>query len=83
MFERDLAAGAPAPPQHFDARPDGSARYMSAIVTQPLCLTCHGSEIAPEVAAEIARHYPEDQATGFAAGDLRGAFLIEWPAPEE
>ena len=83
MFERDLAAGATAPPQHFEARPDGSARYMSAIVTQPLCLTCHGSEIAPEVAAEIARHYPEDQATGFAAGDLRGAFLIEWPAPDE
>ncbi|WP_428101118.1 Tll0287-like domain-containing protein [Candidatus Rariloculus sp.] len=83
MFERDLAAGAPAPPQQFDTRADGSARFMSAIVTQPLCLTCHGSEIAPEVAAEIARHYPEDQATGFTAGDLRGAFLIEWPAPDE
>ena len=80
-FQRDLAAGAAAPPEHFETGPDGSARYMSAIVTQPLCLACHGAELAPEVAAAIARYYPSDQATGFAAGDLRGAFLIEWPAP--
>lgn len=81
-FERGLAAGASPPLEHFEARPDGSARYMSAIVTQGLCLTCHGSEIAPEVAASIADHYPEDRATGFAAGDLRGAFIIEWPASD-
>ena len=81
-FERDLAEGATAPPEHFETRPDGSARYMSAIVTQPLCVTCHGSDIAPEVATAVTQHYPADQATGFAVGDLRGAFVIEWPAPE-
>ena len=81
-FERDLASGATAPPEHFEERPDGSARYMSAIVTQPLCVTCHGSDIVPEVAAAISRHYPADQATGFAVGDLRGAFIVEWPASE-
>lgn len=81
-FARDLAEGASAPPEHFETRPDGSARYMSAIVAQPLCVTCHGSEIAPEVAAAIAEHYPADQATGFAVGDLRGAFIVEWPARE-
>lgn len=81
-FERDLAAGATSPPEHFESRADGSARYMSGIVTQPLCVTCHGSEIAAEVAAAISEHYPADQATGFAAGDLRGAFIIEWPAPD-
>lgn len=80
-FARDLATGAPAPPEHFETRPDGGARYMSAIVTQPLCVTCHGSEIAPELATAIAGHYPADQATGFAVGDLRGAFIVEWPAP--
>lgn len=79
-FARDLAAGATAPPEHFETRPDGGARYMSAIVAQPLCVACHGSEIAPEVAAAIAGRYPADQAIGFAVGDLRGAFIIEWPA---
>ena len=82
-FERDLAAGATAPPEHFETRPDGSARYMRAIVTQPLCVTCHGSQIAPQVAAAVSEHYPADRATGFAVGDLRGAFIIEWPAPHQ
>ena len=81
-FAHDLAAGATAPPEHFETRSDGSARYMSAIVAQPLCITCHGSEIAPEVATAIAEFYPSDQATGFAVGDLRGAFIVEWPASE-
>jgi len=79
-FARDLATDAAAPPEHFETRPDGSARYMSAIVAQPLCVTCHGTEIAPEVSAATAEHYPADQATGFAVGELRGAFIVEWPA---
>ena len=78
-FESDLAAGAEAPLEHFETRTDGSARYMSAIVTQPLCVTCHGSDVAPEVTAAITRNYPADQATGFAVGDLRGAFWVDWP----
>jgi hypothetical protein len=32
------------------------------------------------VAAAIAREYPEDHATGFAPGELRGAISIIWPA---
>lgn len=36
--------------------------------------------ICDKDAPAIAAHYPSDQATGFAAGDLRGAFVIEWPS---
>lgn len=56
-------------------------RYMRAIPTDALCLTCHGKSIAPELAAAIARDYPKDQATGFEQGQLRGAFSVVWPAP--
>jgi hypothetical protein len=56
-------------------------RYMRAIPTDALCLTCHGQAIAPELAAAIARDYPQDQATGFEQGQLRGAFSVVWPAP--
>ena len=56
-------------------------RYMRAIPTDALCLTCHGKTIAPELAAAIARDYPRDQATGFEQGQLRGAFSVVWPAP--
>jgi hypothetical protein len=82
-FERAWQRDAGAPPEDFAVAVDGSARYMRAIPTQPLCVTCHGPAIAPELAAAIAQRYPTDRATGFAQGSLRGAFLIEWPAAAE
>jgi len=51
-------------------------RYMKAIPTAALCLTCHGATLAHPVAAKIAELYPEDQATGYSEGDLRGAFVV-------
>lgn len=54
-------------------------RYMKAIPTQHLCLACHGSDIEPEVAAKLDELYPADQARGFKAGDIRGAFTITQP----
>jgi len=51
-------------------------RYMKAIPTAPVCLNCHGAELAPEVAEALDRLYPEDQARGFSAGDIRGAFTL-------
>ena len=62
--------------------PDGRTGYVEPIVTQPLCLTCHGSDLAPPVADALATHYPEDQATGFAAGDLRGVFWVSFDTEE-
>lgn len=49
-------------------------RYMKAIPTDDVCLMCHGKEIAPELSAELKRLYPNDRATGFSKGDIRGAF---------
>lgn len=64
------------------ALPDGRSAYVEPILTQPLCLTCHGKVLAPEVAARIRELYPEDEAVGFEVGDLRGVFWVELPAPE-
>jgi hypothetical protein len=49
---------------------------MKAIPVGQVCLTCHGSDIAPELRTEINTYYPEDMATGFELGELRGAFTI-------
>ena len=54
--------------------------YVEPIMVQPLCLTCHGPELAPDIAAQISELYPDDRATGFEAGDLRGVFWLEFPA---
>jgi hypothetical protein len=57
--------------------------YLKAIPMQEQpCSVCHGTNIAPEVQAEIVRAYPADKATGFEPGQLRGAFLIELDLPE-
>lgn len=51
-------------------------RWMKAIPMQPQCTLCHGASIAPPLAETIDRLYPEDQATGFEVGELRGAFTV-------
>ena len=51
-------------------------RFMKAIPTGALCLQCHGSDINPEVSARLTELYPGDKATGYAAGDIRGAFVV-------
>ncbi|NND35813.1 MAG: DUF3365 domain-containing protein [Gammaproteobacteria bacterium] len=77
-WEQQRAAGADlAAVDHFEQLPDGGFRYMKPILAQPLCLTCHGVTLSPEVEAALAAAYPDDHATGYAAGDLRGAFVVE------
>ncbi len=56
-------------------------RYMSAIPTQKLCLGCHGKSIDPQVKAKLTELYPEDKATGYSEGDLRGAFVVTRAKP--
>ena len=51
-------------------------RYMKAIPTAELCLTCHGSEIPAEVATQLDQLYPNDAARRFREGDIRGAFTL-------
>ncbi len=51
-------------------------RYMKAIPTAEVCLKCHGSNIAPPIANKINKLYPDDKATGFNKGDIRGAFTV-------
>jgi Protein of unknown function (DUF3365) len=55
-------------------------RYMQAIIMPPEnkmpCLTCHGENIDDKVAAKLKELYPNDQARGYKAGDLRGAFSL-------
>nr|WP_298149412.1 DUF3365 domain-containing protein [uncultured Pseudoxanthomonas sp.] len=83
-FQQAVLQGAPAAEQVSVVRqglPEGVAlRLMRGIATEPGCLACHGTQVAPAVRAAIAAHYPEDAATGFAVGDLRGGLWVEVPA---
>ncbi len=53
--------------------------HVQPIETQPMCLSCHGSDLDESVQARLDELYPEDRATGFAAGELRGIFWVTMP----
>ena len=52
--------------------------YFKAIRTAELCLSCHGPRetLSSDLLAVLAQEYPDDLATGYAPGDLRGAFVV-------
>ncbi len=52
-------------------------RYMKAIPIQEPCLVCHGKTLAPSIEAKIKNLYPQDQATGYELGEIRGAFTVK------
>lgn len=51
-------------------------RYMKAIKTKKVCLTCHGVEIADSIETKIHSLYPQDKAIGYLEGEIRGAFTL-------
>lgn len=62
----------------IDGLPDGvAARLLRGIRVEAPCQICHGVELAPGIAEAIDRLYPDDLATGFREGDLRGALWVE------
>lgn len=72
-------------PEKIVTAADRSGRLgvIAPIKLSSACLQCHGPRETLEAAVveELDRRYPGDQATGFAAGELRGWFWIEIPAP--
>ncbi len=56
-------------------------RYAKAIAMQPVCVKCHGSatDISANVKARLQAEYPNDKATGYSAGELRGAVVVKRP----
>jgi len=82
-FAAKVAQGSPAAGMvsHSSGVIDGQARFRFAqsIPTEAPCLACHGDNVAAPIKAEIEKHYPDDSATGFKEGDLRGMFWVEFP----
>ena len=51
-------------------------RFMKAQGTEGLCLNCHGKSISNEVRSALKQYYPNDVATGYSLGQVRGAFSL-------
>lgn len=70
-------------PGELTARgPEGTLRYYRVLRTAPMCLNCHGAipAMAPDVRESIRELYPDDRATGYQEGEVRGVVRVEIPA---
>ena len=84
QFESRQAAGEdPRSIEHHAIVEQGGGkvfRWLKAIPTVEVCVTCHGGENVPAaVVQKIDALYPQDQARGFRVGDIRGAFSVTGP----
>jgi hypothetical protein len=75
--------GTNPPPSFVTNFTTSTASYFAPIMlNNELCLKCHGEtgkDISTENVAVIHRLYPQDEATGFKLGQLRGAWRIDIP----
>ena len=82
-FDARQHSGEPVKPmayfQQVESNNGSTFRFMKAIPTGKVCLTCHGQDIDDKVTAKLKESYPEDRATGYKLGQVRGAFTITQP----
>ncbi len=81
-FQSQLAPNQPPPALLTSNRADTVTFFAPVVINNPLCLQCHGEpgkDIAPENLTFIRGLYPQDAATGFKQGDLRGAWRVDFP----
>lgn len=79
-FNQQLAQGADVKKIEFSQtiimNGEKQFRYMKAIPTAAMCLSCHGTDemVKAPVKQAIGKYYPNDKAVGYHAGEIRGAF---------
>ena len=62
----------------------GHVRWLKPIAVEGVCVVCHGApeQIHPDVQKLLAERYPEDRATGYSPGQLRGVVWAEVALPK-
>jgi hypothetical protein len=78
-YREDLAEGHTA--KGLVALQDDTIHFYYPIVTNSLCLQCHGSadsEVSPEVYSKILELYPRDRAMSYSSGELRGLWKVSF-----
>ncbi len=78
-FDRLIADGEPPEALRHGEKVGSQFRYMQAQPVEGVCLLCHGESISDEVKASLRDYYPDDTATGYYAGQIRGAISLTKP----
>lgn len=78
QWETLVKSAQPLPPQVLNVSDKRITYYKPILINNEACLKCHGN-VEGELAKAIKAAYPEDKATGYKMGDLRGMIAIEMP----
>ena len=80
-FDKRAAAGEPPAQLEKGEQVGNEYRFVKALPVQPLCLQCHGpaDQISSAVKSVLGQHYPNDHATGYSVGQIRGAICVRKP----
>jgi cytochrome c553 len=78
FFTAQVSAG--KDPQPILIPQNGSTRFYYPIVTNSMCLQCHGkpADMEPQVKEKILKLYPQDKAVGYSENEVRGIWKIEF-----
>lgn len=75
-FDQRQAAGELPGDINYGATTPGRYRYMQAQGVEAVCLVCHGQELSDAVRTTLEKYYPDDWATGYSLGQVRGAISL-------
>lgn len=76
QFDQRQAAGEKAVDINYGEIIGDSYRYMQAQGAEGVCLVCHGESPAAAVDLTLQKYYPDDEATGYSMGQVRGAISL-------
>jgi len=75
-FDQRQAKGEPVSGINHRENSPSRYRYMQAQGVEGVCLLCHGDNISAPVSAALHQYYPDDEATGYTLGQVRGAISL-------
>lgn len=79
-YESDLLRGKKLAPVLISS-PEGKPQFFAPIFINKKCLACHGvihSQVSKKTDSLIKALYPNDLATGYKVGDLRGIWSVQF-----
>lgn len=76
-YEASIAAKIFLPTDIKVVKEGDTTRIYKPLITQGVCLKCHGSDISKEIQKEITAKYPNDKAVAFKEGSFRGMIVSE------
>lgn len=84
LFREKLGQGGKLAPMVEVSEDESMIVRIPITISAPLCLQCHGNEsdISPETLAAIRQTYPDDKASGYRLGDLRGIWRVRLPVAD-